>query len=171
MVKIDWTLTADGDIALGDPKLDDQGSILYKHADGTVDADMREDGREIRDIGTVYDLDADRQTIMSRLRTDSPDWYHHPGMGGNLTDLIGEPNTPETGSIGVAYIYKALTYDGFLTMNQLEIRPVPLSIDELIFMIDVTKFGNEVVRLPLVFNLQTGLMNFYETPKSSEEGV
>ena len=171
MAKIDWGFTEDGDIELGEPRMDGQGLVLYKHLDGIVDTDKREDGKEIRDIGTVYDLDAEKQVIINRLRTDSPEWYHHPGMGGNLTDLIGEPNTKETGAIGARYIYKALTYGGLYNGIQLNIRPVPLSIEEIVFMIDIVRFDNEVVRLPLTFNLQTGLMDFYQTPKPSEEGV
>jgi phage baseplate assembly protein W len=171
MAKIDWAFTEDGDLAAGEPKLDLSGKVLYQHLDGTIDTDKREDGIEIRDIELVYDLDAEKQTIMNRLRTDSPDWYHHPGMGGNLTDLIGEPNTRETGERGSEYIRRALTYKGLYHANQISVRPVPLSPDEIVFMIDISKFGNKVTRLPLVFNLQYGVMNIYQTPKPSQEGV
>lgn len=171
MVKVDWTFTEDGDLALGEPKLDENGEILYIHEDGTVDTDKREDGREIRDIGTVFDIEAEKQTIFNRLRTDSPDWYHHPNMGGNLTDLIGEPNTRETASKGITYIMNALTYKNLYTADQLSIKPVPISLEEIVFIIDIVKFGSKVTRLPLVFNLQSGLMDFYEAPNSEREGV
>ena len=92
-------------------------------------------------------------------------------MGDNLTDLIGEPNTRETGQLGASYILRALTYQGLYNETQLSVRPVPLSPEEIIFMIDISKYGNKVTRLPLVFNLQHGLMDFYKTPNPSQEGV
>lgn len=168
MVKVDWAFTEDGDLALGEPQLDVSGETLYIHLDGTLDTDKREDGKELRDIGLVEDLDADKQVILNRLRTDSPDWYHHPTMGGNLTDLIGEPNTRETASIGVSYITAALTYDKLYDNTQLVVRGIPLSPEEIVFMIEIIKYGNRVTRLPLVFNLQKGLMDFYETPKPTQ---
>lgn len=161
MAKIDWAFTEDGDLALGDPKVNDVGEILYKHLDGTLDTEKGDDGKEYCDIGVAYDLDAEKQVIMNRLRTDSPDWYHHPAMGGNLTDLIGEANTRETGDLGAALISRALTYRGLYDPKQVSVRAVPLNAEEIVFMIDIQKFDNEVKRLPLVFNLQHGLMDFY----------
>jgi hypothetical protein len=165
MVKFDWAFTEDGDLSLGDPKKDEVGQTLYLHQDGSVDTDKREDGKEIRDLGVLEDIEAEKQIVFNRLRTDSPDWYHHPTMGGNLTDLIGEPNTQATANRGIAYITAALTYKNLYNNNQLSIRAVPIAVDKLVFMIDILKFGSKVTRLPLVFNLETGLMDFYETPK------
>lgn len=168
MVKVDWAFTEDGDLALGDPKLDDSGQTIYMHLDGTLDTDKREDGRELRDIGVAEDLDAEKQVIFNRLRTDSPDWYHHPRMGGNLSDIIGEANSRATAAKGEAYITAALTYRKLYDASQIAVRGIPLSVDEMVFMIDIIKYGNKVTRLPLVFNLQNGLMDFYETPKPAQ---
>ena len=168
MVKIDWAMTEDGDLALGDPEINQQGEILYKHIDGTIDTDKGEDGKEFRDIGIAYDLEAEKQVVLNRIRTDAPDWFHHPAMGGNLTDLIGEPNTRETGLRGVAFIEKALTYKGLYHTTQLSVRPVPISPSEIVFLIDISKYNSPVFRLPLVFNLESGLMDIYESPKPSE---
>lgn len=165
MAKIDWAFTADGDLGLGDPQVNEAGEVLYKHLDGTLDNEKGEDGKEYRDIGVVYDLEAEKQVIMNRLRTEAPDWYHHPAMGGNLTDLIGEPNTRETGERGARYIQRALTYRSLYHVNQVTVRPVPLNANELVFMIDIAKLNNVVTRLPLVFNLEHGLMDFYASPK------
>jgi hypothetical protein len=165
MAKMDWAFTEDGDLSLGEARLDDSGKILYKHKDGIIDTEKGEDGLEIRDIGVVGDSEVDKQIILNRLRTDSPDWYHHPGMGGNLTDLIGEPNTRETGDIGAALIRRALTYRNLYTENQLSIRAIPLSVEQMVFMIDISKFNSKVFRFPLVFNLQNGLMDFYKPAK------
>lgn len=165
MAKFDWEFSEDGDLVLGDPLVDDNGQVLYKQPDGAISIEQGENGKQIRDISWVYHLDAEKQVIMNRLRTDSPDWYHHPRMGGNLSDLIGEPNTRETAQRGVKYIMDALTYGGLYHYTQLTIRPIPISQSELLFMIDIAKIERNIVRLPIVFNLEHGLMNFYETPK------
>lgn len=171
MAKIDWAFTEDGDLVVGDPKVTQTGEILYKHLDGTEDTEMREDGQEIRDIGLTYDLEANKQTIMNRLKTDTPDWYHHPAMGGNLSDLIGEPNTRETGERGAYYIRKALTYGNLYSDSQISVRPIPVGANEIAFVVDITMLGNQVTRLPLVFNLEHGVVSIYEIPKTSQEGV
>lgn len=157
----DWTFSEDGDLVLGDPRVDLNGNVLYQHTDGTVDTDKRDDGREIRDLDTVTYLEAEKQLIFNRLRTDAPDWYAHPSMGGNLTDLIGEPNTKITGAKGAALIQRALAYNNLYDPAQVSVRPVPISLNELLFMIEITKPLTQSFRLPLVFNLVTGLMDEY----------
>lgn len=169
MAMIDWAFTEDGDLALGEPMVNEQGEILYQHLDGTIDTEIREDGVEMRDIGLVEDLEAERQIIMNRLRTDAPDWYHHPAMGGNLTDLIGEPNTRQTGTKGAELIHRALTYKGLYHSQQIKVRPVPLNPETILFLIEIIRYNNAgVIRLPVTFDLTHGLMDIYEVPKSSE---
>lgn len=165
---LDWFFTEDGDIAVGNPQVNEEGRVLYKHEDGVIDTEMGADGRPIRDIEAAYDTDVDKQIILNRLRTDAPDWYHHPTMGGNLTDLIGEPNTRETGDLGALYISNALTYQGLYNSAQLSVRAVPISEYEILFFIEIVKYNDSVYRLPLVFNLESGLMDIYQT---QEEGV
>lgn len=170
MARMDWAFTEDGDLGLSDPEVNEFGEVLYRHIDGSIDNDKGEDGKEVRDIGWVYDLEAEKQVILNRLRTDAPDWYHHPQMGGNLTDLIGEPNTRETGELGANYIMAALTYAELYNPSQLRVRAIPMSETEMVFMIDVVKLADEIVRLPLIFNLVSGLMDFYQPAKVTDEG-
>lgn len=165
MERIDWSFTADGDLAVGNPRTNEEGEILYKHLNNQVDTEMGEDGRVVRDLALVRDLEAEKQMVLNRLRTDAPDWYHHPGMGGNLSDLIGEPNTRATGMAGARAIETALTYEGLYNLQSINVRPVPISQDTLLFMIDIYK-SSEVVRLPLAFNLESGNLDYYEVPSS-----
>lgn len=161
MLKKDWTFSEDGDLVLGNPRVDEYGNVLYQHNDGTVDTDKREDGREIKDLDVTSDISAEKQIVFNRLRTDSPDWYAYPAMGGNLTDLIGEPNTRATGEKGAASITAALIYNQLYNASQVTVRPVPISQNELLFMIEIARPVTGVFRLPLVFNLITGLMDEY----------
>lgn len=162
MAKIDWEFTEDGDLVAGEPLLDIEGQILYRHNDGSIDTDIRDDGVEIRDIGLTYDLEAEKQTIMNRLKTETPDWYHHPSMGGNLSDLIGMKNTRATGDYGAELIRSALTYKGLYDGNSITIRPVPISNTSIMFNIEIKKQSTEVYRVPLVFDLTFGVISIYE---------
>jgi len=164
----DWAFTKDGDLDLGDPEVNAEGATLYKHLDGTINTDEGEDGKAIRDIGVVEEEMVDEQIVLNRLRTDMPDWYHHPVMGGNLTDLIGEPNTRDTAARGEAYIRNALTYKSLYNTNQITVRAVPISVNQLVFMIDIYKFSNQVVRFPIIFSLETGLMDIYKVAEEEE---
>lgn len=160
MSKVDFAMTPDGDLSLGASKLDDNGNILYYHSDGTVTSDKFKDGIEgkpTREIGYVFGREAWKQIIFNRLRTDAPSWYHHPRMGGNLTDMIGEPNSRETGILGVQYIMNALTYEGLLQMTQISVRPVPINNDEIMFFVTLSIDDGEPFRIPVVFNLNYGL--------------
>lgn len=160
MAKIDFTLSEDGDIVLGAPRLNDEDKVLYYHHNGSTSTDPYQDGIEgkmIKDLSYTIGRDAWRQIIINRLKTDAPDWYHHPTLGGNLTDLIGEPNTRTTGELGALYITNALTYGGFLSATQVAVRAVPVSENEIIFFISVDIDDDEPYRMPIVFNLNYGL--------------
>lgn len=159
--EVDWSFTEDGDLDLGAPKLNDEGIKLYKHADGSIDTQKGQDGREIRDIALSYSLQAEKTIILNRLKTDTPDWFHHPNMGANLSDLVGEPNTRETGLRGAAMITAALTYDNLYETNQLGVRPIPVSANEIIFMITITKYREKPYQLPIIFSLDHGQFRIY----------
>lgn len=160
-IKCDWGFTDDGDLALSEPQLNSNGEKLYKHMDGSIDTDKAMDGKELRDLMLTFGSDAEKQIIMNRLKTDAPDWFHHPSMGGNLSDLVGEPNTKDTGMRGASYIKAALTYKDLYSSSQIEVRPIPVSASEILFLITVTKLNGDVYQLPLTFNLEHGLLKIY----------
>jgi hypothetical protein len=160
MAKIDFGMSENGDFVLGSPKFDSNGNVLYIYKDGTITTDYQrgdEKGRFIRDLVYVYDNNRYKQIINNRLKTDAPDWFHHPLMGGNLTDLIGEPNTSETGDRGVLYIRQALTYDGLLGEQDLTVRAVPVNPEEIMFLITIGSSDNQPYRYPIILNLNHGL--------------
>lgn len=147
MEYVDLAFTPDGDLILGEQAHDSNDNPL-----------STDDGRPIRDLTYVTGEEAIKQLVTNRIKTQAPDWFLHPQMGGNLEDLIGEPNTRETGEVGVQKLYDVLTYDGFLHRNQLEIRAVPVSLKEVIFFITVT-FDSEdyEVVVPVPFSYTEGL--------------
>ena len=158
---MDWMFTEDGDLDLGAPKMDENGAILYKHYDGTIDTEPGEDGKEIRDLAYSRGFETEKQIIINRLKTDAPDWFHHPLMGGNLSDLIGEPNTRETGELGANLILAALTYRGLYNSGQLSVRPIPISAQEIMFMVTISRNYDTAIRVPIVFDLEHGVLSEY----------
>lgn len=162
MANLDFRFSEDGDIELGVRRVDSEGQILYHHRDGTIDTNKETDGKEIRDMALSRGTQTEKQVIMSRLKTDAPDWFHHTMMGGNMSDLIGEPNTRETAEKGVANIIAALTYRDLLNPTEIHVRPVPIGSEEILFVVTISRVRQEPYRLPLLFNLSHGVISEYQ---------
>lgn len=161
-MNLDFRFSEDGDIELGVRRVDPQGQILYKHKDGTVDTVKGTDGKELRDVALSRGSQTEKHMIMNRLKTDAPDWFHHPVMGGNMSDLIGEPNTRETAERGTANIIAALTYRNLFNPTEVHVRPVPIGPEEILFVITISRVQQQSYRLPLVFNLSHGVISEYQ---------
>jgi len=159
--KRDWRMTEDGDLIMGSPKTDEEGRLLYIDifGDKTTDAGR---GTLVRDIPLHVAENAEEQVIRNRMKTDAPDWFLHPELGSNLSELIGEPNTRATGDKGVSLIRHTLTYDGFVAENNLSVRAVPVDAITIIFYIEVKSDLEIEVYYPLVFNLEHGILSEYE---------
>ncbi|MEC3459872.1 hypothetical protein [Bacillus thuringiensis] len=104
---------------------------------------------------------SEKQVILNRLRTDNPDRFIHQDIGADLSELIGLPNTRETGELGKSLIEKSLTSDKFIPPSDLSVRPVPVSSSEILFYITVRRKATDLV-LPVLFNLEHGLLSEYE---------
>lgn len=154
-------MTEEGDLIMGSPKTDEDGKLLYvdMFGDRTTDASR---GTLIRDIPLHVAENAEKQVIHNRLKTDAPDWFLHPDIGGNLSELIGEPNTRATGDKGVEMIRQTLIYDGFVTENNLSVRAVPVDARTIIFYVEVKNDSEIETFYPLVFNLEHGILSEYE---------
>lgn len=160
MARVDFGFSEDGDLLLGAPKVNNEGELLYIYSDGTISIEPQrgdEEGRLLRDMTYAYDNTMFKQVILNRLKTDAPDWFHYPNMGGNLTDLIGEPNTKETGEKGTQCILDTLNYGGLFHQKDVTVRAVPISPEEIMFVITISGLDGEPYRYPLVFNLNHGL--------------
>lgn len=117
----------EGDFILGDP--DTAGGI---------------------DFALTEDYESARQDMTNRIRTQKGDWRSHPGIGSDLELLEGEKNTRETGERGEEQIREALTYDGRFLDQDLSIRAVPVSIEQIDFytMVDTNDKEPIIIRTP-----------------------
>lgn len=156
----DFRLTEDGDLQLGSPRVNEAGELLYINRFGEENTNA--DGELIRDFTLAVSMNSTKQVMSNRLRTDAPDWMHHPTMGGNLSDLVGEPNTRETGERGVALIKEALMYEEFISADVLNVRAVPVSPTTILFYIEIKEDNQIELTYPLLFNLEHGILSEYE---------
>lgn len=159
-MKVDFRFTVDGDLALGSPQVNEEGELLYVDAYGNLSTNSTE-GELIRDIPLRHSYLSEVQVVLNRLRTDDPDWQLHPNIGANLSDLIGKPNTRETGDEGCRLIVDCLTKEGFIKESELDVRAIPYSRSEIIFRIVLTRKAGEIV-LPILYNLEHGILTEYE---------
>lgn len=159
-MKVDFRFTADGDLELGSPSYNEFGELLYIDPVGNITTDDSE-GELIRDIPLQVSYLSEKQVINNRLRTDNPDWFLHSEIGADLSDLVGLPNTRETGQLGKELIEKSLTSDGFIALRDLSVRPVPISSREILFYVTVKRNAGDLV-MPVLFNLEHGLLSEYE---------
>ena len=115
-----------------------------------------EDGEQVFDIALSYGVDTLKQNIYARVKTQAPDWFLHPNLGGNLEDLIGEPNTRDTAQKGIKLIHDALTYGDFLTDGEFNVKAVPINKEEVVFFIVVDGVTGQVT-VPIQFSYNYGM--------------
>lgn len=145
----------------------DEGLPLYRdttRSEGYT-TEVSETTVPMRDVATSYGDEVDIQTIMNRMRTDNPDWLLHEEIGANLSDLIGEPNTKETMEMGATLITNALLYDKTFQSTEIEVAGTPYGMQEILFFVRLKRQGRKEVRIPLLFNLEIGLINEYEVER------
>ena len=168
MIRRDFRFSEDGDIQLGAPRTNTAGEILYVDAFGEESTDPSS-GQMIRDIALHVEENVLKQTSRNRLKTDAPDWFHHPLLGGNLSDLIGESNTRATGEKGVQLIIDALTYEDYFSLDQLNVRAVPVNASTILFYVEVKETTDIGMEYPVLFDLDSGLMSEYKVTTTEQE--
>lgn len=163
-MKIDFRMSEDGDLVLGEQLTNEQGELLYRDPSrlSGYTTEVSESTIPMRDVGIAYGDEVDIQMIRFRLNTDAPDYSVHPTLGANLSDLIGEMNTRATMEKGKAFILQALTYDGALSEHELEVSGIPYDQTKILYSVRLIREGRPSVRIPLLFDIELGIMNTYE---------
>jgi len=65
------------------------------------------------------------QQIYIRVMTALGDFITYPNLGSRLDNLMGMPQSPETGQIGVALVMDAIKRDGLFVGRELTVKAVP----------------------------------------------
>ncbi|WP_232620925.1 hypothetical protein [Virgibacillus salexigens] len=85
------------------------------------------------DLGLTTNYESAEQDAMNRIRTQKGDWRSHENIGADMELLEGEPNTKATGIRGEESIHETLTYDGRFMREDITVKAVPTSIDQIDF--------------------------------------
>jgi len=72
------------------------------------------------------------QDVYNRAKTNNPDWYLHDGIGADLEDLRGEPNTKEVGERGASSLFSALTYGDRINAYDVKVGQYLLKLMKLL---------------------------------------
>ena len=129
----------------------DEGGDLQLSAPFT-----NKNGEVVADLALAYGNQVTRNIVYTRIRTQAPNWFLHPTLGGNLEDLVGEPNTKDTAQRGVTFITNALMYDNFLEEDRFTVRAIPVNREEILFVIVINSRPNDIV-VPIQFNYNYGM--------------
>lgn len=163
---MDFRLTQDGDLVLGQQAIDDEGYLLYYQIDPEstirpiITRDIDNGAIEIRDIQTVHQDEEKLQLISSRLRTENPDWYLYESVGASLTDFIGRVNSPDTALEIENRVESTLIRNDAFLSEELEINVVPTSRSEVLVDI-ILDSENRYLRYAFSLDFDIGINNTY----------
>jgi hypothetical protein len=104
------------------------------------------------DITLVSGVSFVGQQIRNRLKTVNPDWFYDK-IGADLEDLFGLPDPDTACDLAKNKIEYALTYDGFLALDDLYIEARILSPHQILIFVFANTGGEE----PLGFEVDLGL--------------
>lgn len=93
------------------------------------------------------------QQAYIRIMTPVSDFTMYPTLGSELDQLIGMPQTAETGAYGKTLIRNALLRDGFFTGIPIEVNAVPVSLQAIRFDIYITAGSRNELILSIEQNL------------------
>ena len=86
-------------------------------ADGDIIVD---EGGKVLDTA-VFPLLSLKQEIITRVLSNVGDWHHHPWLGTNVQQFVGEPNNEQTIEKIVSSLRHGLTVDSLVNNDDLEI--------------------------------------------------
>ena len=104
--------------------------------------DLVLEGGDLKD--TSWDLwESLRQEIRTRICGVYGDWKLYPSLVADLIELLGSPNTRETGKKIETKSSYSLISDGFLTINDFSLRVVPISLESVAVIVTVSGYNPE----------------------------
>lgn len=170
---MDFELTDDGDLFLGQQSVDEEGYLLYYMVDDIGDMlpmitrDANEATIPVRDFRTTQGSPQRLQLIKSRLQTENPDWSIYENVGASLSDFIGETNNPETGKkIEERVLHTLLRNEAFDT-DELFVNVAPTSPKEV--LVDIVLDSQEMyLRYAFSLDFEIGINNIYILDESGE---
>ena len=122
----------------------------------TDDGDLKLDTFE-KDFNVVSENDYISQQVKVRVKSVNPDWFFDD-LGADMEQLLGMPNTKDTAQKGISLIRNCLTYDRFLTNDDVYIKPMPLDVDNVSFFLFIkTPFSDKPLSFEVAVALSAGI--------------
>ena len=107
---------------------------------------------DLDDTG-INTYDSFVQEVITRIKSDLGDWVMHPGLGSDLTNLIGEPNNRVTAEEGRIRILSSLTNNQFCDPSRIKIRYMPIDIHTIYYDLSISVPGlTEPIKLAFAFD-------------------
>jgi hypothetical protein len=128
---------------------------LYWSADGDFSIDQVGDLRD-----TSFDpFYSTYQEIRTRVSSGFRDWATQPSLGADLESLVGRPSSKLTAEDGKTKIINSLTLGGFLRREQIKVRYLPLSKDQIAYFIEVAApsedlIGSKLIKTQFLFDFK-----------------
>lgn len=89
-------------------------------------------------MDTEYDpLRSLVQEIKTRASSDQGDWAVFPDLGASPSRFVGEPSNKQTAESIKVSIISALTRNGYINSNDIEIKYIPINREALLFRLNV----------------------------------
>jgi hypothetical protein len=96
--------------------------------------------------------------FLKRLRTNNPEWWHHPGIGAGLELHMGSPNTRNTANAIKADIESALQDPELVGSDRVSVEVVPVGASSVNVYINVNTTSSSLELLKLVIDYNTGVV-------------
>lgn len=129
----------------------------------SIDLDWTWDGDYTRgldgDLGDTRDdlLKSFRNELHTVVRSEFDDWQLHPNLATNLSEYLGEPNTPEIATDIQQRIITRIAAATVANAEDLDVRVVPVAVSQVLVIMKVnaraTPGNNLTAGEPLVVSL------------------
>lgn len=108
------------------------------------------------DIADIKDKSLLVQHAISRLKSVKIDWFKD-NIGADMEELIGLPNTRETGDLGKDKIIKAMTEDELFKEGEVEVSIYPVSKTSIAYNVAFDKAPYGKFELNATLDLVKGI--------------
>lgn len=78
------------------------------------------------------------QRVKTRMMSKRGEWILQPGVGADLSEFAGQPNTRETGDRIKSRVITELTWDGLLQSQELIVDVIPVDDRQIAIIIFMT---------------------------------
>lgn len=106
------------------------------------------------------------QEVKTRASADQGAWSVFPDLGSTISRFVGEPNSKETAESIKVSILSSLTRNGYINNNDVDIKYMPVSREELLFRLNlsvaptVANANSESLTLHGLYNYEADQVTF-----------